>query len=255
MAEADDTPITKGCSKCKGTFPATKEFFNSHKMGKYGLDPACKTCKKAYCAELRARPDQKARQQAWRDTHKAEVKAYNEAYRAAGYKSTAHVASWRAKHLHECREYDRLKMRRYRAANPDKYRERAREYARVNRAEIAARNRRRYRTDKWFNLRSRIQARLRGLIKGKGVRSSSERIFGFTRHELIRHIERQFTKGMSWERLLAGEIDIDHIVPVRAFDIREVGDAEFRACWALGNLRPMWAQDNRRKSGKVLTLL
>lgn len=60
---------------------------------------------------------------------------------------------------------------------------------------------------------------------------------------------------MTWDKVFGGEIHIDHIVPVSAFSIRDAGDPDFAACWALSNLRPMWAKDNRRKGAKVLSLL
>jgi len=42
---------------------------------------------------------------------------------------------------------------------------------------------------------------------------------------------------------------------VRAFSITSVEDPDFRACWGLPNLRPLWTKHNRSKGGKVLTLL
>lgn len=147
-------------------------------------------------------------------------------------------------------------MRRYREANPEMAREAMRRYYRKNREKMIARSAIAYRTNWWVNLKQKFSSRLRQMIRSKSPCSGSTRKhLGFTKQELFTHIERQFTHGMTWDRLLAGEIDIDHIVPVRAFQIREVGDAEFRACWSLGNLRPMWSTENRRKGGKVLTLL
>jgi hypothetical protein len=60
---------------------------------------------------------------------------------------------------------------------------------------------------------------------------------------------------MTWERFLAGEIEIDHIIPVTAFSIKSYDDPDIRVCYGLANLRPMWAKDNRRKGAKRLTLL
>jgi hypothetical protein len=49
------------------------------------------------------------------------------------------------------------------------------------------------------------------------------------------------------------EIHIDHIVPQKSFDLQD--DNKWRACWALTNLRPMWAKDNLSKGGKILYLI
>jgi len=249
----DNFTVLRRCTRCEHDKPATLEFFPPHKPGKYGLHSRCRPCKKIDDAERRARPDQQARQQAWRDANKGAVREYNAAYRAAGYKSTRHVAEWRARNLEHCRAYGRLKMRRYYAANPEKYRAATRRHYARNREAVIAYRVMRYRTDPAYNLKHRIAVRLRKMLRKQS--RGKDRLLGFTGRELVAHIERQFTKGMTWDRLLAGEIHIDHIVPVRTFNIREAGDAEFRACWSLGNLRPMWAKENQRKSGKLLTLL
>ena len=61
--------------------------------------------------------------------------------------------------------------------------------------------------------------------------------------------------GHLFRAIDAGEIHIDHIVPVAAFNITSLDDAAFKACWALANLRPMWAKDNISKGSKRLFLL
>jgi hypothetical protein len=50
-----------------------------------------------------------------------------------------------------------------------------------------------------------------------------------------------------------GEIHLDHIIPQRAFDLSN--DEEWRACWSLTNLQPLWAKDNLRKSGRIEKLI
>jgi hypothetical protein len=215
---------TRACARCAETKPATLEFFPPHKMGKCGLHSLCRPCKKVRDAELRVRPDQIARQQAWRDANKDAVKRSNIAYRAGGYRSTAAVAKWRAENLAHSRKQEARRRRERRANDPA------------------------------FRLRGRLSARLSSLICGKAGKTT-EQLLGFTRHELTRHIEKQFINGMSWDAFQRGLIEIDHIIPVSRFNITSTDDPEFRACWGLPNLRPMWAKDNRSKGAKVLTLI
>jgi len=33
---------------------------------------------------------------------------------------------------------------------------------------------------------------------------------------------------------------------------KKIGDTEFRMCWRLENLQPMWALENIRKKNKIL---
>lgn len=222
MASASISEPVKGCTRCGGTFPATSQFFGKHPLGRFGLYPQCRPCKKAVDAERRARPDQRARQKAWRDANKAKVRETNRAYRAAGYRSTEHVARWRAENLEHARR------------------------------EEARRNRERRRADPGYALLCRLRARLRAMAVSKG-RARTERVFPFAVEELRAHLERQFLPGMGWHNM--GEWHIDHIVPVAAFDITSVDDPDFQVCWALTNLRPLWADDNRAKGGRRVTLL
>lgn len=92
------------------------------------------------------------------------------------------------------------------------------------------------------------------LLKGR-VLGSTEKMLGYTKSVLVSHIEKQFTPGMSWDLLMQGQIHIDHILPVAMFKFTDTDDPEFKACWALANLRPMWAIENQRKQAKRLTLL
>lgn len=80
-----------------------------------------------------------------------------------------------------------------------------------------------------------------------------EAVVGYTLGDLLAHLERQFLPGMSWDNFRDWEID--HIVPRSAFSFETEDDPEFKACWALTNLRPLWAKANRRKSGKRLFLV
>jgi hypothetical protein len=214
---------TKVCTKCGVAKAATLDAFSPHKLGRFGLHPFCRQCKRADDAERRGRPDQKARQKAWRDANKDYVKSYNDGYRADN-PSTQYVAKWRAKNIDHARASEARRMRDRRAA------------------------------DAAFRLKCRVSSRLRMMLTGKAGRTT-ESLLGYSAASLKTHIERQFTRGMTWAAVFRGEIHIDHIVPVSAFRIETAEDADFKVCWGLPNLRPMWAKDNQSKGGKRLTLL
>ena len=79
------------------------------------------------------------------------------------------------------------------------------------------------------------------------------RLVGYSIDDLMRHLERQFVKGMSWANI--GDWHIDHIVPRASFSYRCADDDEFRACWALTNLRPLWSKENLTKGAQRLLLV
>ena len=71
------------------------------------------------------------------------------------------------------------------------------------------------------------------------------RRFGFTLDAYIAHLESRFTEGMTWDRVVAGDVQVDHVLPVRIFDLstRE----RVHAAYALDNTQPLWRGDNARK--------
>jgi hypothetical protein len=74
-------------------------------------------------------------------------------------------------------------------------------------------------------------------------------VLGYTPNELIEHLEKQFIDGMNWENY--GEWHIDHIRPISSFMFESSEDEEFKKCWSLENLQPMWGVENIRKGNKL----
>ena len=154
----------------------------------------------------------------------------------------------------------RLEAARRHRATPEQKQKR-REY--LNRPEVKERvnklRRERYAQKYKSDPRFQIDARMRCLIRrsvstGKNNKSWRDMV-DFSIEEFMAHMERQFTEGMSWDEFRKGSIHIDHIVPVSDFKIKDSGDSEFRACWTLANLRPMWASENNKKRAKRVFLL
>lgn len=112
---------------------------------------------------------------------------------------------------------------------------------------------------KWFKEKYaldpswRVSAHMRTLMHralGNKKAGRSWRAFvDYTLEELMAHLERQFKPGMSWEN--KGDWHIDHIIPRSSFEYSSPDDPEFRKCWSLSNLRPLWAVDNIRKNAKL----
>ena len=70
-------------------------------------------------------------------------------------------------------------------------------------------------------------------------------ILGYTPIQLMKHLESQFLKGMSWNNM--NEWHIDHIRPVASFNFDSTDHPDFKKCWSLNNLQPLWAEDNLSK--------
>lgn len=102
------------------------------------------------------------------------------------------------------------------------------------------------------NVRTRISGILKGAVNGRSV-GRVLRLCGYTIDQLRKHLEAQFTRGMTWSNYGRGGWHIDHITPVADFDQKD--DSDFSACWSLGNLRPIWEQANLAKGPRKTHLL
>lgn len=95
----------------------------------------------------------------------------------------------------------------------------------------------------------RIGRLLRRALAQNGRSPWAEQHLGYTIQQLRDHLERHFTGGMTWEAFLKGDIHIDHIIPLSAFDSSTAEGA--RTAWALTNLQPLWGQDNISKGARL----
>jgi len=77
-----------------------------------------------------------------------------------------------------------------------------------------------------------------------------ENLVPYNLEDLKEHLENQFEDGMTWDNY--GDWHIDHIIPKSHFDFTDPEDEEFQECWALENLQPLWAEENLKKSDKLI---
>lgn len=103
--------------------------------------------------------------------------------------------------------------------------------------------------DPIFATKGRVRTRIRTFLKSNGYSklSKTQEILGCDWNHLKTHLESKFVDGMSWENLRLWHID--HIIPLAsAKSVEEV----VRLCHYT-NLQPLWAEDNMKKSDKILS--
>lgn len=151
------------------------------------------------------------------------------------------------------RHGEELKERR--AKNRTKYRDQEREYARSRRRRelVNKWEKERRAKDPGYDISKRISHGIRLAIKANKAGRRWEELVGYSLGDLTKHLERQFTPGMSWDN--RDEWHIDHIVPQASFKVSDPDDDEFKACWSLTNLRPLWADKNMSKGDKRAFLI
>ncbi len=132
------------------------------------------------------------------------------------------IRAQQQEYYQETRDARQAYIKKYYRAHPEVWREAAR---------------------KWLsNPRNRLshsitRAMWQSLKENKGG-CHWETLVDFTLQELVVHLESQFIDGMSWNNY--GEWHIDHIRPVDSFNFDFHEDEEFKKCWSLKNLQPLW---------------
>lgn len=135
---------------------------------------------------------------------------------------------YRDRHADEVREKNRLRATERRAAGLQ------REYDRKRRA-----------TDPAYRISMNLRCRMHSLLRSASPKTGTMTLIGCTREELREHIEQQWTVGMSWGNYGMNGWHIDHIMPVADFDLLD--EKQQRECFHYTNLRPLWADENRRR--------
>jgi hypothetical protein len=250
-----DSNSFKPCARCGVIKPASREYFSACKHGLMGLHSWCKPC----CA-MERRADRAARPEHYASIetrrYQRDRKKRNAACRAKWAECKEQYSVVLKARTARNKERYNASRRVVRDANPQKYIDQQRAWFEKNR-EQQLKNRR----DKWrtaprikrlrYAIGSAISRSIkRGTKGGKGW----QELVGYTTAELMAHLEKQFTPGITWKNY--GPVwHIDHIVPVSSFVIETVRDPAFKSCWALANLRPLLAKANLNKSKKLIFLL
>jgi hypothetical protein len=235
---------TKTCTKCGKEKPRTAEFFPFRRKGsRDGLNSWCRECTLAHTRRWRRTPDvrEKERLQSrqYRMTDRYQEVAI---IRRAVLEERGRVGPRKPQLSAEEKQKAYKEGRRlWKLNNPD----------RVRKWQRRANAKRRGTPEGRIN--GRISARVwQCLSVGKGG-GHWEELVGYTLPELMAHLERQFSRGMSWSNV--GQWHIDYIMPLSHFKFSSASDPEFRYAWALTNLRPVWAAENIRKHAQRTLLL
>lgn len=139
--------------------------------------------------------------------------------------------------------------RKYYRKNRDKLTKQSREYQKNNRDRINEYRKKKRDSDSSYRLLINMRSRLYQAIKsGRGTKSlKTKELIGCSVEDLKRHLESQFTEGMTWENY--GEWHVDHIKPCASFDLTI--DNEQKGCFHYSNLQPLWAKDNQMKGADI----
>lgn len=227
----------KRCTCCRSEFPASNDHFHRNRSKKDGFSDRCKECAKHHAKK-------------WALENPAKKAATDKDYAKRNQeKISRYQAEYRSNNADEAKAYNK----QYREKNHSKLKEKRREYN--SKPEVKKRRRDRQRERRRSDRRYALICNMRSAISEcvSGRKKGAFRNVDWGADDLLTHIERQFQPGMSWDNY--GEWHIDHIVPLSSFNFCSDKDEGFKQCWSLSNLRPLWAEENCRKSDNITHLL
>lgn len=242
----------KRCTKCKRLLLLGCFFKN--KSTKDGISCWCKECNKQH-------------RQKNKEKNKEKITKYQKQY----YQNNKEIFSKKSKQYNQSnKKRNSERSKQYYLDNKKKITESVKKYYQNNKEKIAIYEekrrkknkvrmrgyhrdyqRRKLKEDPTYRLNARMRKSISRSLRNKNISKSGrpwESLVKFTLRELIIHIESLFSDGMTLENY--GKWHIDHIKPKSLFNFESIDDSEFKECWALSNLQPLWAKDNLKKSNK-----
>jgi len=150
------------------------------------------------------------------------------------------------------REENLIKKKIYSEKNKEKKSEYDKEYRLKNRIKkneyIRNYRKKRRLVDPTFRIIESMRSRLKNFFKSNNIQNYNKtfNIVGCSPQELKEYLEKKFTDEMSWDNY--GQWHIDHKIPLSS----AISDDEVYKLCHYTNLQPLWAEDNLKKSNKII---
>ena len=266
----------KTCSKCGEGKPLTEYYLRNKVTGNYRNE--CNECaslrKKKYYQENKEAHS--IRNKKWQKENKEKVKTYSKLYRTKNKgnrkKYIQTDESRKLNSINHKKRYEKnktainIKHKIYRDNNKQKIKDAyakfvsikenrdkrnlaAKKYRTKDKSKIETRRyyQEKYHNDIEFKLTKLLRRRISSALKGSSKSAKTIELLGCQIEIFKAHLQRQFTKGMSFDN--HGEWHIDHIVPCASFDLTD--PQQQKECFNYRNLQPLWAKDNLTKQDKL----
>ena len=221
-----------------------------------------KACHKEHYRELDAE---------YRNSHKEEARLYKKEYQIKNkdkikehkrqvYLKNKKLISKKHKkyyetHKKQIKEYD-LNRKEFKKFYMSNYRKNHSKQAKIifkkwrisNKKELREYKNYKYRTDVNYRITVLLRGRLRLALNGICKSKSTLKLLGCSLEYFKTYYEDKFQDGMNWDKVMSGEIHIDHIKPCASFDLSK--PSHQRKCFHYTNLQPLWAIDNMKKGAR-----
>lgn len=191
----------------------------------------------------------------YNEAHREERKRYAKQYKKNNKeKIIIYQKINREKILTTSKQYEKdnkEKRKAYRKANRKRENTRAKARYKANKEKILTNIKERRKIDTKFQLNSVMSTSIRRSLKNGKEDKSWKDLVPYTLEQLKKHLEKQFTDGMSWNNYGINGWVIDHKIPQSIYNFTKFEHRDFKRCWALKNLQPMWNIDNLKKGAKL----
>jgi hypothetical protein len=251
----------KICSKCKIEKDVCE--FYSNPKNKLDYRNSCKSCMKKTQQDYSKnnRDKRNLTQKIWRENNTDKIKEFTKKYynnNPEKYKliskiyrdnNPEKIKEFNKKYYNNNLEFNKKRVSDWVKQNYDRRISYIQNWKSENYEHIKEYKNYKYNNDPLYKLTHNIRNRVRDFLKLKNITKNNKTfdIVGCSPEFLKEHIEKQFTKGMSWE-LMGNYIHIDHIVPLSSANTEE---EIYRLCHYT-NLQPLWSKDNLKKSNKII---
>jgi hypothetical protein len=250
-----DSLTEQTCTKCSKTLPIEQFAKRKLRSGIYGYEKQCKECRGHHV-------------KVWAKKNINTIKAYSIKDRKPKIKKVCPVCNKQfetsrknqikcnskcsnvrvliplvVRHCPQCKQQYQVKETS------------SKKYCCKQCADLAVTNPIKYRkrreaNDLTFRLTNQIRKKIYLTLRGKQKYVHSLELLGCSSEYARRHLERQFTKGMSWGNWSMHGWHIDHIIPIASFDLTDI--EQQKRCFHYTNIQPLWAKDNYKKRDKII---
>jgi len=142
----------------------------------------------------------------------------------------------------------------WREKNQKRIKERNKEYRKTHKQERNAQLKERRKIDTAFNINASMSTAIRESLKDGKNGDHWEALVDYDLEELMAHLKSKFTDGMNWDNYGWGKDkwNIDHVIAKCHFNITSRYCQDFKDCWALDNLQPLWQIRNFEKGNRLM---
>lgn len=106
----------------------------------------------------------------------------------------------------------------------------------------------RYNSNPKVKIKNSLRGRINQVLNNKYNNPKTLDLVGCEYEFLVEYIENQFTEGMSWDNYGYYGWHLDHIIPLSSAKTEH----EIYKLYHYTNLQPLWAEDNLKKSNKII---